>query len=298
MHLPMPIPVLRTACAQRGRSLPEMDRVAVDIAGSPVYVAAVPEADVVPLWSSLRALHESSGWWPVLSGAPSPALPPWEMLDGALDTSALGLGDKHDPVSLLQDLYARTFLIEDTDGAGRHGSPTSKAARFSAAGELVELSSPDPAPNLVHDAADLAQNLIAESRLATPERGSRFAPEPSTPWSVASPSTLLMLVRASAGHEVPALLRWGGAGNHALEGDHHMAVLRHFHEEYGADLVGMTGDVIELLVDRAPTTPGGAALAAMEMYAYCPDIVDQGIGSVAALAEKVAPTSGWFLWWD
>ncbi|WP_026123530.1 DUF4253 domain-containing protein [Nocardiopsis chromatogenes] len=275
MHLPMPIPVLRTACAQRGCLLPQMDRVAMDVAGSPVYVARVPEKEVLPLWSSLRALHDSSGWWPVLSGDPSPTLIPWEMLDGSVDTSALALGNKHNPVSLLQDLYVRTFP-DPGPGDG-------------------------PAPSLVHDAADLAQRLAhldeAPDRPGA-DRDVLFEPEPSAPWAVASPTTLLMLVRASAGHEVPALLRWDGACNHGIEGHQHMAVLRHFHAEYGAELVGMTGDVIELVVDRAPASPGGAALAAMEMYAYCPDIVLQGIGSIESLAERVAPTGDWFLWWD
>ena len=275
MHLLMPIPVLRTACAQRGCSLPQMDRVAVDVAGSPVYVARVPEKDVLPLWSSLRALHDSSGWWPVLSGSPAPTLIPWEMLDGSVDTSALALGNKHNAVSLLQDFYVRTF----------HGLRPDE----------------EPVPSLVHDAADLAQRLtrLAEASDAPgSDRDVLFEPEPSTPWGVASPTTLLMLVRASAGHEVPALLRWDGACNHGIAGHEHMAVLRHFHEEYGAELVGMTGDVIELAVERAPSSPGGAALAAMEMFAYCPDIVLQGIGSVEALAERVAPTGDWFLWWD
>ncbi|MDA2812668.1 DUF4253 domain-containing protein [Nocardiopsis sp. RSe5-2] len=275
MHLPMPIPVLRTACAQRGCSLPQMDRVAMDVAGSPVYVARVPEKDVLALWSSLRALHDSSGWWPVLSGDPSPTLIPWEMLDGSVDPSALALGNKHNAVSLLQDLYVRTF----------HDLGPGDA----------------PVPSLVHDAADLSQRLTLRAEAADPPGSDRdvlFEPEPSTPWAVASPTTLLMLVRASAGYEVPALLRWDGACNHGIEGHEHMAVLRHFHEEYGAELVGMTGDVIELAVDRAPATAGGAALAAMEMYAYCPDIVLQGIGTVEALAERVAPTGDWFLWWD
>ncbi|MDA2808945.1 DUF4253 domain-containing protein [Nocardiopsis suaedae] len=275
MHLPMPIPVLRTACAQRGCPLPQMDRVAVDVAGSPVYAARVPEKDVLALWSSLRALHDSSGWWPVLSGAPSATLTPWEMLDGSVDASALSLGNKHNPVCLLQDLYVRTFPDR---------SPGD-----------------EPVPSLVHDAADLAQRLTRLPEASGPPGADRdvlFEPEPSTPWAVASPTTLLMLVRACAGHEVPALLRWDGAGNRGIEGHEHMAVLRHFHEEYGAEMVGMTGDVIELVVDRAPTSPGGAALAAMEMYAYCPDIVLQGIGSADALAERVAPSGDWFLWWD
>jgi hypothetical protein len=36
----------------------------------------------------------------------------------------------------------------------------------------------------------------------------------------------------------------------------------------------------------------------MEMYYFCPDVVDQGTGSVKALAESILGANVWFFWWD
>ncbi|MGW4163005.1 DUF4253 domain-containing protein [Streptomyces sp. NPDC004788] len=110
--------------------------------------------------------------------------------------------------------------------------------------------------------------------------------------------TTLCLVQAPAGHDVPALLNWLGACNHDLTGADHRSVLRHFHAHYGAELVTLQDDIIELLVHHRPTTPQAVATAALEHYAYCPDIVDQGVGSLEALAAGQLRAGSWYFWWD
>ena len=35
-----------------------------------------------------------------------------------------------------------------------------------------------------------------------------------------------------------------------------------------------------------------------EQFAYCPDIVDQGAGTLEALAAVLVNASVWFFWWD
>jgi len=37
---------------------------------------------------------------------------------------------------------------------------------------------------------------------------------------------------------------------------------------------------------------------AEEVYQFCPDVVDQGAGSIDALAEEMKRTNALFLWWD
>jgi hypothetical protein len=37
---------------------------------------------------------------------------------------------------------------------------------------------------------------------------------------------------------------------------------------------------------------------AKRMYAFCPDIVDQGAGSVRALANEIQRTNAMYFWWD
>ncbi|MFF0432395.1 DUF4253 domain-containing protein [Streptomyces sp. NPDC004327] len=110
--------------------------------------------------------------------------------------------------------------------------------------------------------------------------------------------TTLCLVQAPAGHDVPALLNWLGACNYDLNGADHQAVLRHFHTHYGADLVTLEPDIIELLVHRRPATPESLATATLEHLAYCPDIVSQGVGSLEALAAGQLRAGSWYFWWD
>ena len=37
---------------------------------------------------------------------------------------------------------------------------------------------------------------------------------------------------------------------------------------------------------------------ALEQYAYCSDIVDQGVEPVGRLADGLAKSSYWYFWWD
>jgi hypothetical protein len=39
-------------------------------------------------------------------------------------------------------------------------------------------------------------------------------------------------------------------------------------------------------------------MAALEQYAYCPDLVDQGTKSLAALAATLQDAGVWYAWWD
>ena len=49
---------------------------------------------------------------------------------------------------------------------------------------------------------------------------------------------------------------------------------------------------------RRPLSRADAAVLARRMYRFCPDIVDQGTGTVAALAKELEQTNELFLWWD
>ncbi len=54
-------------------------------------------------------------------------------------------------------------------------------------------------------------------------------------------------------------------------------------------------DTVEFNLDRDP--PDLAAFAA-DLYRFCPDIVDQGVGSVEELAVSIKITGAVELWWD
>jgi hypothetical protein len=107
----------------------------------------------------------------------------------------------------------------------------------------------------------------------------------------------IALVPAANAWEVPAYLGIGG-WNDCPDPYEQVAILRRWHERYGAEIVGYTGDVVELHVTRPVEDAGEARRLASEQYAYCSDIVDQGIGTVDALAAALVGSIVWYFWWD
>ena len=77
-----------------------------------------------------------------------------------------------------------------------------------------------------------------------------------------------------------------------------MAHLRGWRDAYGAKLVSITRDTIELKVDRRPASREEALELARQHFAYCPDIVLQGTQTIEALAASLMQSDWWFFWWD
>jgi hypothetical protein len=106
----------------------------------------------------------------------------------------------------------------------------------------------------------------------------------------------ILLLPTQSGWEVPAFLRWGG-WNACPPPEYHVAALRRWHVRFGAELVGMNGDALNVRA-RRPTTRREAIALAREQYGYCPDIVDQGAGTLSALAASLMASDWWYFWWD
>ncbi len=76
------------------------------------------------------------------------------------------------------------------------------------------------------------------------------------------------------------------------------ALLKHWYERYGAEVMGMTSDTIEMQVARPPRSSDEALQLAFEQYVYSPDIVDQGAGGLDHLAALLLGGTVWYFWWD
>jgi Domain of unknown function (DUF4253)/Domain of unknown function (DUF4259) len=96
--------------------------------------------------------------------------------------------------------------------------------------------------------------------------------------------------------ELFARLGYGG-WNDCPEPALHVALQRRWFEQFGALPVAVLGDIVECAVP--PLADREALLRlAMEQHAYCPDIVEQGVGSTAKLAASLLNASVWYFWWD
>jgi Domain of unknown function (DUF4253) len=78
----------------------------------------------------------------------------------------------------------------------------------------------------------------------------------------------------------------------------HASILKYWYELYGAEIIVIDDDTIELLVESPPQTREEALRLAEYQYAYCDDIVLQGVGSLEALAATILNGQIWFFSWD
>ena len=60
----------------------------------------------------------------------------------------------------------------------------------------------------------------------------------------------------------------------------------------------LTGGGFDWLEGRFLQPPLKARTLAQHMYKFCPDIVDQGIGSTRDLARALEKDGSFFFWWD
>lgn len=83
--------------------------------------------------------------------------------------------------------------------------------------------------------------------------------------------------------------------NHDMGTDELVEKLRRYDEEFGIEIARAETDTVVFDLVR---TPRDLAAFARDLYEFCPDIVDQGVGSVEALEETVDVTGRVYLWWD
>jgi Domain of unknown function (DUF4253) len=96
---------------------------------------------------------------------------------------------------------------------------------------------------------------------------------------------------------IPAYLNFG-SWNSCPAPEEHICLMKHWHETYGTEVVGITQDVVEMLVTKPPMNHNDALSLAKEQYLYCNDIVDQGTETLSILAATLLGGSAWYFWWD
>jgi hypothetical protein len=83
--------------------------------------------------------------------------------------------------------------------------------------------------------------------------------------------------------------------NHDLENDSLIHIIKKLDSTYDLELIGAGGDWCEFIIHKEPSN---YQKFAEEIYEICPDIVDQGTGSVEALAAEMKRTKRLYFWWD
>ncbi|KJY20415.1 MULTISPECIES: DUF4253 domain-containing protein [Streptomyces] len=113
------------------------------------------------------------------------------------------------------------------------------------------------------------------------------------------PAPRLALVPSGRGADVPTALGWGGPTNYENDTALMSAVLRSWEDRFGARLVALGFAELHLSVAAPPPTTARALPVAAEHFAFSPDNIWQGSGSIRAYTEEAVIRNGhWGFWWD
>ncbi|GII92884.1 DUF4253 domain-containing protein [Sinosporangium siamense] len=110
--------------------------------------------------------------------------------------------------------------------------------------------------------------------------------------------TPLGLVAASRGADSLAVMGWQGALNHNKWTAPLAAVVRSWEERFGARIVRLGFNTMDLSVAAPPVTTRHALHVAAEHWTFCPDNVYQGPGTLEDYAEVIRGRTVWSFWWD
>jgi hypothetical protein len=83
--------------------------------------------------------------------------------------------------------------------------------------------------------------------------------------------------------------------NWDITNDSLISIIKTFDKKYSLELIGASGDWCEFLIHNEPKN---WTQFAKEVYKVCPDVVDQGTGTVEALALEMKKTRRLYFWWD
>lgn len=83
--------------------------------------------------------------------------------------------------------------------------------------------------------------------------------------------------------------------NYNLESKDVLQKISEWQSKYGVTVIGCSQDYVEIKFD---TLPQNMDEFANEVYKFCPDSVEQGVGDVKSLKEYIISQKGIWLWWD
>lgn len=146
----------------------------------------------------------------------------------------------------------------------------------------VVVSNEEAQPLVTKIRAELGPGLVAfvgctRSLAGSPDEGSEVV--------VANGNSQFDILRVAQSDAV----------NYDMDTEDLIRKLKEYHSRYGIDIFHAETDTIEF---RFTTLPSDLAKFCDDLYEFCPDIVDQGVGTVEELRKEISRTGTVLLWWD
>lgn len=104
----------------------------------------------------------------------------------------------------------------------------------------------------------------------------------------------LVLARGTDQFDILRLAATDGM-NYGLSTDDIVARVQRWDAQIGVDIWQAESDVVQMDLAKLP---GSLSEFSRELYEFCPDIVDQGAGSLEVLEKELRETGAVYLWWD
>ncbi|MEU7000668.1 DUF4253 domain-containing protein [Nonomuraea sp. NPDC046570] len=211
-------------------------------------------------WAALRAQHHRSGLWPVL-----------------LDESA-------QPWSTGQVMPDEVALVDGFTAAGFMAEVWAEWVAQMPPDSLAEI---EPFGALCPGLAE-----PGELRAGPGEVADWYAGE------LAARAMPMGLAAANRSADALAVMGWQGALHHNEWMVPLAAVVRSWEDRFGARVVGMGFNTLDLSVAAPPVGRDHAVHVAAEHWTFCPDNIVQGPGDLYGYAEQIRGRHHWSFWWD
>jgi hypothetical protein len=149
-------------------------------------------------------------------------------------------------------------------------------------------------PHSVVVPADKAEAILWRIRRQLPHGVVAFI---GTQRSLAEPpvdGSELVVARGSSQFDILRIAA-SDAVNYGKETEDLVRTLQSWDARVGIDIYAAQTDTVQI---KLKSLPKDLNAFANEVYEFCPDIVDQGVGDVRKLAEEIGASKEVYLWWD
>lgn len=226
-----------------------------------LWVSTAPVDDLPALWTRLFRARGATGLWPLaLDGSHDDPDRPW--LGGELWPVPVGEVDAAEPGEVFADRWDASATGLDGDDDVEALAPFAMWPGLAPPG--IGLDTPDAVARRV--AADLRPGRLG-------------------------------LVPAHRGADALAVCGWTGPSDYATT-TQVAAMVRSWEERFGARVLRVGFDALRVAVAAPPLTDDHLLHVAAEHFAFCPDVVWRGSGSLREHAASLAGRPRWDFRWD
>lgn len=113
-------------------------------------------------------------------------------------------------------------------------------------------------------------------------------------YGMANQKDMMAILKTTDQFEVLKHIETNGI-NYDIDTDSVVAIMKGFDKRYQLDLIGANGEWCEFIIKGENVD---WKKLAEEAYLVCPDIVDQGVGSIEDLVTSMQQTKRLYFWWD